>query len=84
MSPERTSSIHFSLSMLFFLFLFFFKFFFYFTAISNVAGLSYLFPICLNKNEINVVVVNKSIYVDFPSIVMSTFARLRTIKVPFF
>ena len=72
------------LFFLFFFFFFFFKFFFYFTALSNVAGLSYLFPICLNKNEINVVVVNKSVYVDFPSILMSTFAKLRTIKVPFF
>ena len=40
-------------------------------------------PICLNKNEINVVVVNKSVSVDFPSIVMSKFARLRAIRVPF-
>ena len=27
--------------------------------------------------------MNKSVYVDFPSIVMSTFARLGTIRVPF-
>ena len=66
--------------MLFFFFLFFFNF----TALFNVTGLSYLFPICLNKNEISVVVVNKSVYVDFPSIVMSTLARLRTIRVPSF
>ena len=47
--------------------LFFFYFFFLFisAAVSNIAG---LFAICLNKIEINVVVVNKSVYVDFPSI----------------
>ena len=63
--------------------LFFFDFFFLFisAAVSNIAG---LFAICLNKIEINVVVVNKSVYVEFPSIVMSTFARLGTIRVPFF
>ena len=63
----------------------YFLFFFYFLIsafVSNVAGLSHLFPICLNRNGINVVVVNKPVFVDFPSIVMSRFTR--TIRVPFF
>ena len=63
----------------------FFIFFFYFLIsafVNIVAGLSHLFPICLNRNGINVVVVNKPVCVDFPSIVMSRFTR--TIGVPFF
>ena len=63
----------------------FFLFFFYFLIsafVSNVAGLSRLFPICLNRNGINVVIVNKPVCVDFPSLVMSRFTR--TIRVPFF
>ena len=62
-------------------FFFIFSFFLFQPLLANIAG---LFAICLNKIEINAVVVNKSVYVDFPSIVMSKFARLGTIRVPFF
>ena len=64
----------------FFSFLFL-LFFLILAVVSNVAGLSHLFPIFLKKNEINAVVVKKPVCIDLPSIVMSRFTR--TIRVPF-
>ena len=78
--PFLVSQCYFS--SFFFLFFLFLLFFIILAVVSSVAGLSHLFPICLKKNEIDVVVVNKPVCVDFPRKVMSRF--IRTIRVPFF
>ena len=67
------------------MFCFFFLNFNFFrsAAVRNVAGLSHSFPISLNKNEINVAVVNKPVYVDFSSMVIKEFNKVRTSRVPF-
>ena len=69
---EELKNLEISLFLLFFLIL---------AVVSNVAGLSHLFPIFLKKNEINAVVVKKPVCIDLPIIVMSRFTR--TIRVPF-